>query len=281
VKLAAEELGLSVYQPATLKSEQDREPLIATDADLFVVAAYGLIFGRKTLEIPRFDCVNLHASLLPKYRGASPVAAAIAAGDEETGVSLMKMEAGLDTGPVIAKSSIKIAPNDTSQTLTARLGELGGELARDQLVRYASGELEAESQHSYGASEVRPLTKADGWLDWTWPASKLEHWVRAMWPWPRAWTTIEGQPVQVHETSVAAFTTSERPGTVVAADKALAVQTGEGVLFLKLVQLASGKAIGGRVVGATGRIPIGAVLGEAGAPGPQPPIILELSAARD
>ena len=275
-KQAAEQLGLSIYQPSRLKADEDREPLIAAGADLFVVAAFGLIFGRRTLEIPRLGCVNLHSSILPKYRGASPIAAAIAAGDDETGISLMKMEAGLDTGPVITTSKVAIEPTDTTETLTAKLAELGAQLAVEKLELFASGKLEPIPQGELGASVVRTLKKADGWLDWSWPATKLERWVRAMWPWPRAWTTLEGQLVQVHRASVGDFSTNHRPGTVVAIGDAIAVQTGEGVLLVDVIQLAGGKPLAGGVAAKSGRLPVGTVLGESGAPEPQPPFILDL-----
>jgi methionyl-tRNA formyltransferase len=276
VKQAAEQLGLSVYQPSKLKADEDREPLIGAEADVFVVAAFGLIFGRRTLEIPRLGCVNLHASILPKYRGASPVAAAIAAGDDETGISLMKMEAGLDTGPVIAVSKVAIESTETTETLTAKLADLGARLAVEKLDPFASGELEPFPQGEVGASVTRTLKKADGWLDWSWPASKLVRWVRAMWPWPRAWTTLEGQPIQVHRASVGDFSSNHRPGTIVAIGDAIAVQTGEGVLLVDVIQLAGGKPLEGSVAARSGRLPVGTILGESGAPEPQPPLITEL-----
>jgi methionyl-tRNA formyltransferase len=276
VKQAAEALDLPIYQPASLRSEAERQPLFAVQADLFVVAAFGLIFGRKTLAIPKIACVNLHASLLPKYRGASPVAAAIAAGDEETDISLMQMETGLDTGPVIATSKLKIAPTDTTESLTKRLAELGADLAVAKLADFASGRIQAIPQKNAGASIVRPLRKADGWLDWTKPAVELERWVRAMWPWPRAWTTVDGEPLQIHRASVVESRPDHHPGLVVATERGLAVQTSKDALQLELVQFAGGKPQDGKTLASMNRLIAGALLGRSGMPEPQPPFITAL-----
>jgi methionyl-tRNA formyltransferase len=276
VKVAAEELELPIYQPESLKLELDREPLRDAEADLFVVAAFGLIFGRKTLDIPRLGCINMHASILPKYRGASPVAAAIACGDHQTGISLMKMDIGLDTGPVIATSTVPIADDETTESLTTKLADLGGRLAVENLGLFAQGELEPMPQDSIGASVVRPLKKADGWLDWTWPAAKIERWVRAMWPWPRAWTTLAGEPIQIHKASVADFDVDGPPGTVISANGVLAVKAGLGVLVLDAVQLAGGKPLAGNVAAKSGKIVTVSMLGESGGPVSQPPFIVEM-----
>jgi methionyl-tRNA formyltransferase len=276
VKVAAAALGLPIYQPASLRSEAERQPLFAAQSDLFVVAAFGLIFGRKTLAIPRIGCVNLHASLLPKYRGASPVAAAIAAGDEETGISLMQMETGLDTGPVIATSKLKVSPTDTTESLTERLADLGADLAVAKLADFASGRIQPIPQPTGGASIVRPLRKADGWLDWTKPAVELERWVRAMWPWPRAWTTIDGKPFQVHRSSVIETDSNQVPGLLVGTQRGLAVQTTKDALSLDVVQFAGGKPLNGLSVASTSRLVAGTLLGQSGMPEPQPPFVTEL-----
>ena len=178
------------------------------------MAAFGLIFGPKTLAIPRTAAVDQYASILPKYRGAASIAAAIASGDEVTGISLMNMDVGLDTGPVIAVGTLEIAPEDTTESLTARLSDFGAELAVAHLAEYASGLLEPVVQDDLRASVVRPLKKADGWLDWTKPAEELERWVRAAWPWPRAWTTVDGEPFQIHKASVVHSSSAHIPGTV-------------------------------------------------------------------
>jgi methionyl-tRNA formyltransferase len=221
--------------------------LVAAEADLFVVAAYGLVFGRKSLTLPRLGCVNLHASLLPRYRGASPIAAAILSGDLETGVSLMEMELGLDTGPVIATASIPIAADETTASLTTRLASLGAQLAFESLPRFARGELKSRPQALAGASLTRPLTKGDGQLDWRLPADDLARRVRAFWPWPRSWTTAQSGLLQVHEVRPAGRAGDEAPGLVLA-ESALTVSCGHGALEIVVAQPAGRSAMTGREV---------------------------------
>lgn len=235
VKVEAQRLGLPVYQPSTLRDAASRQPLIDANADLFVVAAFGLIFGEKTLAIPRIAPVNLHASLLPAYRGASPVAAAILNGDAETGVSLMVMERGLDSGPVIAKRSVPIAHDATTGSLTEELSRLGASLLIDEIGAFVRGETAPIRQPDTGVTLVRPLTKADGEIDWGLSAVEIERHVRAMWPWPRAWARLGNTTIQVHAASV-----TQGPevgaGTIDVADGRVTVDTGEGVLVLETVQ---------------------------------------------
>lgn len=245
VKTAAESLGLPVHQPESLRSDEARAPLVNADADLFVVAAFGLIFGPKTLATPRLGCVNLHASLLPAYRGASPITAAILEGDDETGVTLMLMERGLDTGPMIAASAIPILPSDTTETLTERLAVVGADLAIETIPKYADGEIAPVPQSRLGASEVRPLTKADGQIDWTMPATVIERHVRAMWPWPRAWSVLDDEPVQIHAATLGPACDGPA-GVVVERDADALVRCGTGSLRLDLVQASGGKPISGR-----------------------------------
>lgn len=240
VKIAAESLALPVYQPESLRATDARIPLEDASADLFVVAAYGLIFGAKTLVIPRYGCLNLHASLLPRYRGASPISAAIAEGDERTGVTLMRMDAGMDTGDIVAKREVTIAPDDTTGSLTARLATCGAELAIDAIPRWVDGEITPVPQPQEGASLVRPLVKGDGWLDWSRPAGELERHIRAMQPWPRAWTTLPDRTtLQVLQALVAPHR-GQPPGYVDVSDKFVTVATGEGGLRLLRVQPAGG-----------------------------------------
>ncbi len=271
----ADRLKLPVYQPATLKTEEARAPLAAAAADLFVVAAFGLIFGRRTLDIPRRGCVNVHGSLLPKYRGASPVAAAILGGDRESGVTLMRMEPGLDTGPALATGRLAVEPTDTTASLMERLARLGADVALQALPAYLFGELEPTAQPAAGASLTRPLTKADGWLDFTEPADALERRVRAMWPWPRAWTTLGDESVQIHRTSVVAApagSSPEAPGAVVTAAGELLVATGTDRLRLDLVQPAGGRPMSGAAF-AAGRRLAGVRFGVEGVPMALPPIV--------
>jgi methionyl-tRNA formyltransferase len=213
--------------------------------DLIVVAAFGLILGRSILELPVHGCVNLHASLLPKYRGASPVSAAILCGDLETGVTLMLMERGLDTGPVLAQSSIDITTGDTTESLTDRLARVAGELLLSSLGDVTTGGLKAVPQRGR-SSMTRPLVKADGWIDWTLTASEIERHVRAMWVWPRAWTTMrDGTPFQLHRARVSESNELAPAGTVVRDGRRVRIRCGDGWVELELGQFAGGNPLGG------------------------------------
>jgi methionyl-tRNA formyltransferase len=272
VERTAGELGLPVYKPTTLRDAASREPLIAADADVFVVAAFGLIFRQRTLVIPRLGSVNVHPSLLPRYRGAVPIPAAIAAGDRETGVSLMVMDEGIDTGAVISTERAPIAADDTAESLGRRLAEIGaGQIVRD-LPRWAAGTLIARPQPGQGATLTRPLTKADGWLDWSHPAVELERHVRAMWSWPRAWTTTGSTTLQVHRATVLAAQ-DVAPGDVVPDRKRLLVGTGYGVLEILNVEPAGRRAMSATAFLNGLRAPL-LYLGRDGAPAPQPPLIV-------
>jgi methionyl-tRNA formyltransferase len=246
VKSAARRLGIETYQPETLRTAAARGPLVDVDADLFVVAAYGLIFGRSTLSLPSLGCLNLHASLLPRFRGASPVAAAILCGDTSTGVSLMLMEAGLDTGPVVARVDTSIGPSETTESLTSRLAILGAELAIEAIPRYAKGELAGRAQDASAATVTRPLKKMDGWLDWREPASALDRRVRAMRPWPRAWTTVDNETLQIHQAEAVEQGARLAPGTLTIRSGEAFVVCGEGALRLDVVQRSGRSPMGGR-----------------------------------
>jgi methionyl-tRNA formyltransferase len=275
VKTAAETLGVETYQPESLRSAEARAPLAATGADLFVVAAYGLIFGRTTLTIPRYGCLNLHASLLPAYRGASPVTAAIMSGDQATGVSLMVMDTGLDTGPVVDLAATPISPTDTTESLTAKLADVAATLVVASTEPFVRGELIPHPQDASRATKVRPLLKADGWLDWHDPAEHLERRVRAMWPWPRAWTTFRRQSLQVHSATALPEHGGTSVGTVELSRGELIVGTGKGAMLLNIVQPAGGKSLPGSVWARGKRIETGEQLGHEGAPEPSPPLITE------
>jgi methionyl-tRNA formyltransferase len=270
VRLVAEELALPVYQTDSLRTPELRAPVATVGADLFVVAAFGVIFGPKVLTLPRRGCVNIHASLLPAYRGASPISAAIACGESVTGVSLMVMDTGLDTGGVFATSQVPIDDTDTTETLTTKLAEAGAALAGSRLAGYVDGALVPSGQPREGASMTRPLIKADGWIDWTVPAHHIERLTRAMWPWPRAWTTLDGEPFQIHRCSVADLLVgasgSLDSGAVFRANGDLAVQCGDGAVILDRVQRAGGRPINGRELLRSQPYLEGARLGAEGGP---------------
>ena len=276
VEKTAQSLGLPVYKPATLRDPESRVPLIEAEADLFVVAAFGLIFRQRTLDIPRLGAVNVHPSLLPKYRGASPMTAAIEAGDTETGVSLMVMDPGIDTGAVISIEHAGVMSDDTTGSLGSRLADLGAAQAVRDIPRWVAGELSAVPQPNQNASLTRTLTKADGWISWSRPAVEIERHVRAMWPWPRAWTTIHGTPVQIHRAMISEVTIdAQTPGSVISARKQLIVACGEGALELVTVEPAGRRAMQANAYLNGLRAPLRR-LGDAGAPPAQGPLIVPI-----
>jgi len=248
IKSLALELGLPIYQVATLRDAVSRVPLVAAQPDLLVVAAFGLILGKSILSLPPLGCVNLHASLLPRYRGANPIAAAIHSGDVTTGLSLMRMDRGLDTGAVYDRREIDINIGDTTETLTDRLGDVGSSLLARHLPEILSGRA-VPTRQGEGATCTRPMVKDDGWIDWTRSAAEIERHVRAMWPWPRAWTVLpDGSRVQVHASSVVETTTSGDPGTIVDVGSRFVVRCGHHSLRLDRVQMAGGKPVDGKVL---------------------------------
>lgn len=265
VKTAADALGLPVVQTATLRDPDIRQRIIDLAPELVVVAAFGMILGRWILELPVRGCVNLHASLLPTYRGANPIAAAIAEGEGETGVSLMKMDRGLDTGPVYATMSTPILPDDTTESLTPRLADIAGELLAAHLPALLAGSIEAAPQEP-GATLTRLMTKDDGWLDFSRPAIELERHVRAMWPWPRAWTTTaSGERIQVHAAAVVSGI-REAAGTVLHRERRVLVATGEDAIELRRVQFPGGRPIDGGNLLQHPALAEGTILGAADAP---------------
>lgn len=239
----ARSLGYDVLQPDTLRDEAARQQLRDCDADLFIVAAFGKIFSRAILDIPRLGCLNLHASLLPDYRGAAPITAAILSGDKKTGVTLMQMERGLDTGAMIGTIETAISETDTTLSLTERLGALAADLTERDVPRYLARELRPVPQPA-GASIVRQLAKADGAIDWTQSADAIERHVRAMWSWPRAWTRSGDIVVQLHRASVSDVV-SLAPGEVGRVGNTLAIGTGSSALIVDIAQLPGGKPMSG------------------------------------
>jgi methionyl-tRNA formyltransferase len=244
VEIAANEIGFPIYKPETLRDVSSREPLLEARADVFVVAAFGLIFGRKTLEIPRFGAINVHPSLLPKYRGASPIMAAIESGDQMSGVSLMVMDSGIDTGAVVSVERVVVASDDTTVSLGRRLAEVAARQSVRDIPRWANGELRAAPQLTTNASLTRPLTKSDGWIDWARSAVEIERHVRAMWPWPRAWTSVEESTIQIHEARVVESRVfAAEPGVVISSRKQIVVACGTGALELLTVEPAGRRAM--------------------------------------
>ncbi|HKT42011.1 MAG TPA: methionyl-tRNA formyltransferase [Rhodanobacteraceae bacterium] len=248
VKQVALATGIPVEQPESLKQAEAQARLRNYAPDLMVVIAYGLILPRKVLAIPRLGCWNVHASLLPRWRGAAPIQRAILAGDSETGVCLMQMEAGLDTGPVLLSESTPIHTDDTGGTLHDRLAGIGARVLAEGLRRAIAGEaLHATAQPETGATYAHKLEKSEAELDFSRPATELERMVRAFDPWPVAEAALAGERVRVWAASAmpaAKEQAGESPGTIVAASKhGIDVACGEGVLRILKLQRAGGRVI--------------------------------------
>ncbi len=235
VKELALSRGVPVLQPTKLRTPPLSETLRQYAPDVCVVTAYGRILPKDLLELPAKGCVNVHASLLPRFRGAAPIQWAIAHGDTETGVSLMVMDEGLDTGPVLAMKRMPIAPDETSATLYPKLAALGGEVLREFLPAYLSGELKPVPQPSEGMVLAPIIEKEQGRLDFTKPAVELERRLRAFTPWPGAFTTLGGKLLKVHRAEASGG--SGTPGTVLASGPdGIEVACGEGSLVLLELQ---------------------------------------------
>ena len=240
VKTFALEHGLPIWQPRTLEGIEALERLRAARADVYVTAAIGLILPAAVLALAPHGCVNVHASLLPRWRGAAPILAAILHGDAETGVTLMRTDEGLDTGPILAQARCPIHPHDTTAALTERLAHLGADLLVETLPRLLSGEIAPQPQPEEGVTCAPRLTKEDGRIDWHQPAAYIERQVRAFTPWPGTFTTYHGQTLKVTRAqALPEWTGTDAPGQVVTlADKRVAVAAGEGALVLYEIQLA-------------------------------------------
>ncbi|MDR1892184.1 MAG: methionyl-tRNA formyltransferase, partial [Oscillospiraceae bacterium] len=234
-KVKALEFGLSVHQPVMLKDGAVLEILRELRPDIIVVAAYGKILPQDILSLPPLGCVNIHASLLPKYRGASPIQQAVLNGDTETGITLMQMDKGLDTGDILAQANLPILPEDTAGTVHDKLAIVGARLLIDTLPRLARGEITPIKQEEALATAAPLITKADGKIDWNRPASEILNKIRGMNPWPAAYTFIGGKQLKIFSAVIG----DELPGTAggVFIGESMCVRCGNGSLVLGEVQL--------------------------------------------
>lgn len=239
VKLVAEEYGLTVLQPETLRDPEFRAQFAAFRPRVTVLVAYGEYVAPSLLDLPERGSVNLHPSLLPRWRGSTPIQSAILAGDTVTGVTIIRMDKGLDTGPIIAQQSVPIETAETHPELSARLARIGAELMAETLPLWIRGEIEATPQDNERATLTHTLSKEDGLLDWTQPASELAMRVRALQPWPGTYTYWEGRLLKILRARPVAEHVAGDPGMVSllsGADRALVVRAGEGSLQLLQVQ---------------------------------------------
>jgi methionyl-tRNA formyltransferase len=247
VKLLAQELGLPFIQPAKLREPEAMEQLHHWAPDLIVVAAFGQILRSQVLDLPRYGCVNVHASLLPRWRGAAPINAAILHGDAETGVTIMRMDPGVDTGSILSQRSEPIVPDDTTTTLSQRLSDLGADLLLETLPGYLRGEVQPQLQDGTLATYAPMLKKEDGNLDFTQTAVELERSVRAFQPWPGAYLEWAGGLLKIQRAIVEDISPAMAPGQRLVHRGQPAVQTTRGVLILDVVQPAGKKPMPGKV----------------------------------
>lgn len=254
VKVAAERLGIPVHQPTKLKRPPLAEWIAEQHVDVALVMAYGRILPQPVLDAPRRGCMNLHASLLPKYRGAAPINWAVANNETETGICLMQMDAGMDTGPVLSRHALSIEPEETAGELADRLAGLAADVVRQDLLRAIAGELAPVPQDHEAATYAPMLSKTDGSIDWNRSAQLVHAHVRGMTPWPGAYTSLGDKTIKVHRCRVHAGESSGHPGEIVLADRSsVVVACAEGLVELQTVQLPGKKAMdaGAMVLGRT------------------------------
>ncbi|WP_421248092.1 methionyl-tRNA formyltransferase [Aeromonas jandaei] len=236
--------NLPVYQPASLRKEEAQAELAALGADLMVVVAYGLILPKAVLDTPRLGCINVHGSLLPRWRGAAPIQRSIWAGDAETGVTIMQMDVGLDTGAMIRKVTCPIAADETSASLYDKLAELGPQALVDTIDAMAAGDTAAEVQDDALANYAEKLSKEEARIDWSMDAAAIERCIRAFNPWPISWFEVADQTVKVWQAAVIDSDHGQPAGTLLKADKqGIDIATGKGVLRLLTLQPPGKKAM--------------------------------------
>jgi methionyl-tRNA formyltransferase len=262
VKVRARELGLEVIQPTKVRTPELAEGLRARGLDVAVVMAYGRILPKAVLDAPRLGCVNLHASILPRYRGAAPITWSVVNGERATGVSLMQMDEGMDTGPVFTWREVPIDPDATAGEVGEQLAACAADVVRLDLPRVLAGELRAVPQDAAAATVAPMLRKDDGRIDWTKPAARVHDHARGMTPWPGAWTTLGGKLIKILATRRAPGPAGGAPGEVVVAHKGRCeVACGEGRVEIVRAQVEGKKALGATELVAGRTLAVGTLLG--------------------
>lgn len=244
VKELACQHEIPVYQPLSLKDTKEQDNLRLLNADVIIVAAYAMLLPAAVLHIPRFGCVNIHPSLLPRWRGAAPIQRTIYAGDKITGVTIMQMDPGLDTGPILLQKQYVLDPDETSKTLHDKLAKLGADALIDTLNLLEKDKIQPAVQENHLATYAHKICKEEALLDWMRPANELEQEIRAFNPWPVAYTTWQGQNLRIWEARAIAQDHQVSPRTILnAAHNGVDIATGKGVLRLLKVQLPGGKIL--------------------------------------
>jgi methionyl-tRNA formyltransferase len=244
VKEKAETLGYPVAQPHSVKDDLFYEEIAALQPDLFVVVAFGHILPQRLLDVPKMGAINIHGSILPKFRGPAPIHRAIIAGETETGVTTMRMDAGLDTGDILLVEKTPIHPNDTTESLHDRMAVLGATVLIKTLERLQSGSIVPVPQNNRGASYAPLLRKTEGKIDWQLPAAGIERLIRGMTPWPGTYTYLKGKRIKIWRATISPKAAAGPPGTVMRGfSDELLVSTGEGVLSILELQGESGKRL--------------------------------------
>ena len=247
VKQAAQQLQLPILQPASLRTDDATAQINALSPDIILVVAYGLILPQALLDIPKYGCLNLHPSLLPKYRGPSPVVSSIKEGDESTGITLMLLDSGMDTGPVITQEILEIRSSDTAVTLTERLFARGADLLVKSITPWVANDIGATAQNDDQATITQKITREDGLADWTLPPSTLDRYRRAFTPWPGLYSHWDGKVIKFLDTSYEnSVTTDYVPGSVLRLsnpENGMGVASGKGILTVNVIQLEGKSAI--------------------------------------
>ncbi|MEJ6079126.1 methionyl-tRNA formyltransferase [Vibrio sp. 1-Bac 57] len=244
VKEVALANDIAVYQPENFKQSESIEQLAALDADLMIVVAYGLILPNSVLTTPRLGCLNVHGSLLPRWRGAAPFQRAIWAGDKETGVTIMQMDEGLDTGDMLKKVSCPIDAGETSASLYAKVAKQAPAVLIETIKQLQAGQLTAQKQDENAATYAKKLSKAEALIDWNDQAEFIDRCIRAFNPWPISYFKWAGQVIKVHKATLVDKVSTATAGTILEVDKkGIQVATGQGVINLEVIQLAGKKAM--------------------------------------